>query len=210
MRCVQQWKSYWNECPNRKGLFENGFGHHQGKFSVVSFTTSICILFNQARFFSKKYAVYICPNYRNVHKILPPDGLFLSLMSNQVYSFSFPVPRAVTINATRSPLCLAHVSQPPKINLATLNHTPTLTALCSPVACTSTLLPFRHDSSACSFFSPVSLRSTSILKAGRHDPGGKPCCQEQRRYVTICCRQCEILFLSGFDVNLLQGRTVEN
>jgi len=117
--------------------------------------------------------------------ILSPDGLFLSLTNNQVYSSSFPVPRAVTINTTRSPLCLAYVSQPPKINLTTLNHAPTLTALCSPVVCTSTLLPFWHDSSARSFFSPVSLCSTSIPKAGRHEPCGKPCCQKQQRYVTI-------------------------
>lgn len=26
----------------------------------------------------------------------------------------------------------------------------------------------------------------------------------------ICCRQCENLFVSGFDVNMLQGRTLEN
>ena len=94
IRCVQQQNRYWNKCPNRKGVFQNGFGHHQSKFSVVSFTISVSILFNQAWLFANKHAVYICPNYRNVHK--------------------------------------------------------------------------------------------------------------------ICCRQCENLFLSGFDVNLLQGRTVEN
>jgi len=69
MRCVQQRKSYWNEYPNRRGLFQNGFGHHHGKFSVVSITPSVWILFKQAWLFANKQAVYICPNYRNVHKI---------------------------------------------------------------------------------------------------------------------------------------------
>jgi len=117
--------------------------------------------------------------------ILSPDGLFFSLTNIRVYSSSFPVPRAVTIHATRSPLCLPHVSRPPKIHHTTLNHTRTLTCLFSPVACTSTLLPFPHDSSVRSFFSPVSLRCTIFLKVGRHYPCGKPCCQEQQRHFTL-------------------------
>jgi len=95
-----------------------------------------------------------------------------------------PVLHAVTIDITRSPLCLPHRTS---TTISTSPHwiTHTLTALCPPVTCTRTLLPFPLDCPAPFFFSLVSLHCTSILEAGRHEPWGKSCCQEQQRHVTI-------------------------
>jgi len=74
----------------------------------------------------------------------------------------------------------------------TLHHTAphlihTHTGIRSPFACQPThSLVATLDCAALHFSSShITFRFTNILEAWRHQPCGKPCCQEQRRYVTI-------------------------
>jgi len=102
----------------------------------------------------------------------------------------FPkIPRAVTLHSTGSPLVSQHRTSittstaPHLIN----THTHTHTGIRSPAACQPThSLVATQDCTALHFSSShITFLCANILEAWRHQPCGKPCCQEQRRYVTL-------------------------
>jgi len=91
-----------------------------------------------------------------------------------------------TLWAHRSSLNTAPQSQHPLQDTSS-THTHSHTGIRSPAACQPThSLVATQDCTALHFSSShIMFRCANILEAWRHQPCGKPCCEEQRRYVTI-------------------------
>ena len=116
---------------------------------------------------------------RNGSLILSQDGLFVSLTNNNVYSYSSSRPPCRhNSRYSLASLSPVYVSRPPKSTsppwITHQTHCP--------------LSSGRLHSHAAPFFwggDLVSLRWTSILKVGCHEPCGKPCCQGEQRHITL-------------------------